>query len=178
MYTKRLDVLLDAWEQVCGGRDGQRLQLILIGVGQDTEKVRERIAALPVQNVRWVNKYVTDRAEIRNYLSAAEVYAFPSSHEGFPVAPIEAMACGLPLVAADASGVSDILEGGEASGGLLVPRGDVDAFAGALGRILDNEELRRELGERARRRVKDFFSLEVVGRRLYDFFLESGMSIR
>jgi glycosyltransferase involved in cell wall biosynthesis len=178
MYTKRLDVLLDAWEQVCCTRAGQNLLLLLIGVGQDTEKVRQRIAVLPTQNVLWVDKYVTDRTEIRHYLSAGDVYAFPSSYEGFPVAPIEAMACGLPLVAADASGVSDILEGGEASGGLLVPCGDVNAFARALGRILDNEAWRRELGKRARRRAKDFFSLEGVGRQLYNFFLQSGMSIK
>lgn len=178
MYTKRLDVLLDAWEQVCGSRAERNLLLLLIGVGQDAEKVRRRIAALPMQNVLWVDRYVTDRTEIRQYLSAGDVYAFPSGNEGFPVAPIEAMACGLPVVAANASGVSDILEGGEVSGGLIVPRGDVSAFAGSLGRILDNEAWRCELSQRARRRAKEFFSLEGVGRQLYDFFLQSGMSIQ
>jgi glycosyltransferase involved in cell wall biosynthesis len=178
MYTKRLDVLLDAWEQICCSRAEQNLLLLLIGVGQDTEKVRQRIAALPTRNVLWVDRYVTDRTEIRQYLSASDVYAFPSDNEGFPVAPIEAMACGLPLVAAKASGISDILAGGEASGGLMVPCGDVNAFAEALGRILDNEAWRHELGKRAQRRAKEFFSLEGVGRQLYDFFLQSGMSIQ
>jgi len=81
------------------------------------------------------------------------------------------MACGLPVVAADASGVSDIFEGGEASGGLVVPCGDATALALALGRVLDNEAWGRELGKRARCRVEEYFSLEVIGKQLRDFLL-------
>jgi glycosyltransferase involved in cell wall biosynthesis len=58
---------------------------------------------------------------MRQYLSVADVYVFPSRHEGFPVAPLEAMACGLPIVAAYAPGICDILSEGEESGGLVVP---------------------------------------------------------
>jgi glycosyltransferase involved in cell wall biosynthesis len=172
--TKRLDVLLDAWEQVCRQRTNRDLRLLLMGTGQDAEKLRQRIELLPMKNVLWVDKYVTDRTEIQRFLCAGDVYAFPSIYEGFPVAPIEAMACGLPLVAAEASGVPDILKGGEASGGLLVPRSDVAAFTLALGRILDDPDWRRELGKRARRRVEEYFSLEVVGRQLRDLIWKSG----
>ena len=174
LHTKRLDVLLDAWEQVCRERTGQNLRLLLIGTGQDAEKLRQRIARMPMQNVLWLDKYVTDRTALQNFLCASDVYAFPSMYEGFPVAPIEAMACGLPMVAAEASGVPDILKGGEVSGGLLVPCGDVAAFALALGRILDDRDWGRELGKRGRQRVEEYFSLEVVGRQLRDFLLKSG----
>lgn len=173
-HTKRLDVLLDAWEQICRERKERDLRLHLMGTGQDAEKLRDRIEALPVKNVLWLDKYVTDRAEIQRFLCAGDVYAFPSIYEGFPVAPIEAMACGLPMVAAAASGVPDILKDGEASGGLLVPRSDVAAFTLALGRILDDPDWRRELGKRARRRVEEYFSLEVVGQQLRDLLLKTG----
>lgn len=173
-HTKRLDVLLDAWEQICRERTERDLRLHLMGTGQDAEKLRDRIEALPIKNVLWLDKYVTDRAEIQRFLCAGDVYAFPSIYEGFPVAPIEAMACGLPLVAAAASGVPDILKGGEVSGGLLVPRSDVAAFTLALGRILDNPDWGRELGKRARRRVEEYFSLEVVGRQLSNLIWKSG----
>jgi glycosyltransferase involved in cell wall biosynthesis len=170
---KGLDILLDAWEQVCSERAGRDLRLLLMGTGTDTEKLRQRIAVLPMQNVLWIDRYVTDRTLMRHFLSTGDVYAFPSRYEGFPVAPIEAMACGLPLVAAEADGVPDIFEGGEDSGGIVVPRNDVAAFALALGRVLDDKALGLELGRRARRRAEEYFSLEVVGRQLRDFLLPS-----
>jgi glycosyltransferase involved in cell wall biosynthesis len=174
LQTKGLDVLLEAWEQVCRERPNQDLQLLLVGMGSDAEKLRQRLADFPSPRVRWVDHYV-DRLSIRRILSAGDVYAFPSRVEGFPVAPIEAMACGLPIVAAEASGVPDIVKDGEASGGIVVPCGDSAAFATALGYVLDNEALRQEWGKRARQRVEDYFSLEVIGQQLRNFLLKEAM---
>ena len=171
IHNKGLDVLMDAWEQVCRDRPHRDLRLLLVGTGSDADELRDRIATMQIQGVLWVNEYVRDRTAMRQYLSAADVYTLPSRHEGFPVAPIEAMACGLPVVAADAPGVPDIFEGGEASGGLVVPRGDATALALALGSVLDNEAWGRELGLRARYRVEDCFSLEAIGKQLRDFLL-------
>ena len=173
IQTKGLDILLDAWEKICSEREGRDMWLLLMGTGRDSEILRQRIADLPIQNVTWINKYVTDRSVLRSFLSSGDVYAFPSRHEGFAVAPIEAMACGLPLVAAAAPGVPDLLEGGEDSGGLMVPREDVGAFAQALSRVLDDQVLRIELGKRARCRIEQYFSLEAVGQQLRDFLLLS-----
>lgn len=172
LHRKGLDVLLEAWQQVYRDRPDKDLRLLLVGTGSDAEKLRDRIATMQLQGVIWVDEYVRDRTAIRRYLSAADVYTLPSRHEGFPVAPIEAMACGLPVVAADAPGVPDILEGGEASGGLVVPRGDVVALALALGRILDNEDWGRQLGELARKRAENCFSLEAIGTQLHNFLLK------
>jgi starch synthase len=144
---------------------------LLVGTGQHAEELGQRIATLRLPGVLWVNEFVQDRTAIRRYLSAADVYVFPSRHEGFPVAPIEAMACGLPLVAADAQGIPDILEGGEASGGLMVPRGNATELALALGRVLDDEAWSRELGRRARCRAEACFPLEAVGKQLRAFLL-------
>jgi glycosyltransferase involved in cell wall biosynthesis len=170
---KGLDLLLDAWERVCRERTGQDLRLLLVGTGQDAEELRQRIAAMQLRGVLWMNEFVHDRAAIRHYVSAADVYALPSRHEGFPVALIEAMACGLPVVAADAQGIPDILEGAEASGGLVVPRDNQAALALALGRVLDNEVWSRELGKRARCRVEACFSFEAVGKQLRTFLFNN-----
>jgi starch synthase len=126
---------------------------------------------MQLRGVIWLDEFVNDRTVIQRYLSAADVYTLASRQEGFPVAPIEAMACGLPVVAADAPGVPDILEGGEVSGGIVVPREDATALALALGRVLDDEAWARELGKRARCRVKQYFSPETVGKQLRDFLL-------
>ncbi|HEY0080860.1 MAG TPA: glycosyltransferase family 4 protein [Pyrinomonadaceae bacterium] len=171
---KGLDVLLDAWERVSLEREGRDLRLLLVGTGNDRDDLRRRIDGLEARNVFWVDEYVCDHSRLRNYLSAADVYAFSSRHEGFAVAPIEAMACGLPLVASDAPGVSDILEEGEFSGGIVVPTDDAPSLASALGRLLDDPALSRTLGQRARLRTANAFSLPAVGSRMRAFFLRRG----
>jgi starch synthase len=170
---KGLDILLDAWERVCRERTGRDLRLLLVGTGQDAEELRQRIAAMQLRGVLWVNEFVQDRTAIRRYLSAADVYVLPSRHEGFPVALVEAMGCSLPVVASDAQGVPDILEGGEASGGLVVPRNNVAELALALAYALHDEAWSHELGKRARDRVEACFSLETVGKQLRTFLLNS-----
>ena len=81
------------------------------------------------------------------------------------------MACGLPVVAADAAGISDILEEGEASGGLVVPRENAQALALALGRVLDDEAWRHELSKCAQMRVQECFSFETIGKQLRDILI-------
>lgn len=168
---KGLDILLDAWQQICGERPDQDLRLLLVGTGSNAEQLRQRIDDMKLKGVLWLNEFVSDRNVIQQYLSAADVYTLPSRQEGFPVAPIEAMACSLPVVAANAPGVPDILEGGEVSGGIIVPREDATALAIALGRVLDDELWGRELGKRARLRVESCFASETVGKQLRDFLL-------
>ena len=169
LHRKGLDVLVEAWRRLSG--DGRRL--LLVGTGAHAEELRTLLA--PVDGVEWIDEYVLDRERMRRYLSAADVYVLPSRHEGFPVAPIEAMACGLPVVAADAPGVRDIFAGGEASGGLVVPRGDAQALAAALEGLLTDESRRLELGRRARQRVEEAFSLDAVGGQLREFFVRRGL---
>jgi glycosyltransferase involved in cell wall biosynthesis len=85
------------------------------------------------------------------------VFAFPSRLEGSPNAILEAMATGLPIVATRIGGIVDLLEDGRT--GLLVPPGDAEALAMALGRILCDANFRAGLGSRARTRAVRDFSL-------------------
>jgi glycosyltransferase involved in cell wall biosynthesis len=165
---KGLDVLLEAWRLICSQRPEGDILLLLIGSGRDADQLDDEIRHTAVPHVRWIRNYILDRAGIRQYLSAADVYVFPSRHEGFPVAPLEAMACGLPVVAASAPGVADIFDEGEHSGGLVVPAGNAIALGQNLGRLLDDEWAARILGVRARARVARAFSLETVGAQLQE----------
>ena len=166
---KGLDVLLDAWRKLADdafARDERHL--VLVGSGEDANEVRRRVSALSLPGIHVVDEWVQDRARMRSILSAADVYAFPSRHEGLPVSPLEAMACGVPVVGADATGVADVV--GDA--GVVVPRDDPEALARAIDALLSDDDRRAELGRRARARVQERFSLEAVGTQLRAFLFD------
>lgn len=168
VWRKGLDLLLEAWRTITGTRADRDLRLLLVGSGEGAPDVRRRVEVVSLQGVHLVEEWVRDRGRMRALLSAADVYAFPSRHEGLPVAPLEAMACGLPVVGADASGVRDVV----GDTGVVVPTDDATALAGAVGALLDDDARRADLGRRARRRVEERFSLEPVGAQLRAFLLD------
>jgi starch synthase len=170
LWKKGLDILVEAWASVTAARPLAELVLLLVGTGGDAGEVRSRIAERRLTNVVWVDRYLHDAGEIARLLAAADVYAFPSRHEGFPVAPIEAMACGLPVVSAAVSGMADVLGDGERTGGVLVPPGDAARLADAVAELLADPERSRELGEVARRRALEFRPA-AVGQRLREFLV-------
>lgn len=169
IQRKGLDLLLEAWAQVCHRRPGVNLLLLLVGTGQDATELHRRLEAFEYPTVRWQDEYITDRNVLLRYLSAGDIYVLPSRHEGFPVAPLEAMAGSLPVVAAAAPGIPDIFAAGDDHGGIVVPLEDTDALARALGALIDDSELRARLGANARRRVEEQYSYEAVGERLRAF---------
>jgi len=170
LHQKGLDVLLDAWGTLATrpGLPGRRL--LLVGSGADDAALRARLP----QGAVWVDRYVPEKARVAELLAAGDIYAFPSRHEGFAVAPLEAMATGLPVVAARAPGVAELLPQGRRSGGVVVPTGDSQALAAALGELLSDPAKRARLGKWARRRAEEAFSLEAVGRRLRRVVLGEG----
>ncbi len=167
IHRKGLDILVAAWATA---RPEDRL--VIIGSGQDQAEFTQLLETSGLKNVDWISNYTTDRTLLRRWLSAADIYVTASRIEGMPVAPLEAMACGLPIVATDAQGLPDILNAGEVSGGLLIARDDIAALSGAIERLRRDPELRQRLGEAARRRVEQAFSTTSVSTTL-DRLLES-----
>lgn len=159
IQRKGLDVLAEAWASFAAARPDA--ELVMIGSGQDQAAFARITAGLP--QIRRVDTYVTDPSLIRRWLSAADAYITLSRVEGMPVAPLEALACGLPMVASDAHGLPDILALGEISGGVLVRREDAPAAAAALRRLYDDPGLRRRLSTAARENVEHRYSIGAVG---------------
>jgi glycosyltransferase involved in cell wall biosynthesis len=168
LWRKGLDTLLDAWAPLARAQAESERRLVLVGSGEDLPEVRRRIESESLPGVHVVDAWVHDRRRLADLLAAADVYAFPSRHEGLAVAPIEALAAGLPVVASDARGVADVVGGA----GVVVPTGDAAALAGAIGELLADPGRRAELGRRARARAEERYSLAAVGAALRSFLLD------
>jgi glycosyltransferase involved in cell wall biosynthesis len=99
------------------------------------------------------------REQIAACYASAEIFALPSTGEGFGLVFLEAMAFSKPVVAAAAGGATDVIEDG--INGLLVPPRDTGQLAQALGRLLNDEALRAELGRRGAEMVRQMYQFEV-----------------
>ena len=173
---KGLDVLVEAWKQFAATRADARAYLI--GSGQDHAAFAGLLQDRAPDRLTWISSYVTDRPRMRQWLSAADAYLITSRTEGMPVAPLEAMACGLPVVSSDAHGLPDIFTAGEEHGGIVTAREDVNAIVAALERLAAQPDLRSRLGRAARRRVEEHFSIPAVGAALSRFLRENAASAR
>lgn len=136
---KNHTLLFDAVSQLV--RAGRDPVVAVVGGGSEEMSLRASVTSMGLDgHVRFVG-WRTDLARV---YAGSDVVALTSNNEGTPVSLIEALAAGRAVVATDVGGVRDVLENGRL--GLLVPPGDADALAGALGRLLDDESLRASLG--------------------------------
>ena len=134
------------------------VHLLLAGKPLDSayaERLHEQAAELGIsQRVTFLD-YVED---IPAFLAELDLFVFPSRMEGSPVALLEAMASGCAAIANDVAGSHDLIVHGDS--GWLVPAEDQRALATALRELLDQPELRRQLGEAAQRRVATHYTIE------------------
>jgi glycosyltransferase involved in cell wall biosynthesis len=108
-------------------------------------------------------------------MKQADLFVLPSRYEGFGIAVVEAMACGLPVIATDCpSGPAEILRHGE--DGILVPPEDVDALATALAELMADQGKRRSLGSRGIEAARRF-DLDLVSQS-WDELLEAVVTAR
>ncbi|HKP24491.1 MAG TPA: glycosyltransferase family 4 protein [Dongiaceae bacterium] len=164
---KGLDILVEAWKQFAERRPDA--QAYLIGSGPDHAAFAQLLRDRAPDRLTWISSYVTDRPRMRQWLSAADAYLITSRSEGMPVAPLEAMACELPVISSDAHGLPDIFAAGEEHGGIVTAREDISAIVTALERLANDPSLRLRLGRAARRRVEQHFSIPAVGAALSRF---------
>ncbi|MBA3312205.1 MAG: glycosyltransferase family 4 protein [Planctomycetaceae bacterium] len=156
--AKGYDRLIEAFASIAGGHPEWRLTIVGEGP-QRTVLQRQIIEAGLAERVELVGR-VSDPSD---FFAKASLFVLPSRYEGFPNALLEAMAAGLPAVAFDGpASVRQIVR--DKVDGLLVPDGDVTAFAACLEELMQDEELRRSLGAAARD-VVDRFSLDAFFRR-------------
>ena len=149
---KNVDVLIDAVATLAGERS---VTALIAGDGPQLPALREIAVARRAPVV-----FAGMRRDIPHVLAAADVSAHLSSAEGFSNSVIEAMACGLPVIASSASSHPEQIVDGVH--GLLVPLRDTPAVAHAIRRLRDDDEGRRRMGNQARDRTVTHFSLATM----------------
>jgi glycosyltransferase involved in cell wall biosynthesis len=166
VYQKGLDTLLHAFVRIA--RERPRVELRLAGRGKDVERVRELARELGVaERVRLVPD--VERAQVLELFSGALALLMPSRLEGLPMVPAEAMAAGVPVVAASVGAVPEVVD--PPRGGILVPPDDPEALAGAALRLLDDPAGRAALSASARASAERF-SWDAVAERHLEFLRE------
>lgn len=133
---KGLDELLEAWRRLA-----PRPQLVIAGGrGWGLERLRKSLQRYEADGEIVITGYVPT-ARLADLYRGAALFVYPSRDEGFGLPPLEAMACGAPVIATLAGAIPEVT--GEAA--ILVPPADSDALHHAMRRALESEALRREL---------------------------------
>ena len=147
---KNLTTLLDAYAEVSRRFPDVPL-LVGGGKGWLYDAIFERLDTLGLRDKVTFVGYL-DEDELPFWYAAATVFVFPSIYEGFGMPPLEAMACGTPVVTSNTSSLPEVV--GDA--GLMVDPHSADALADALTRVLNDRELHADLAERGLRRATTF----------------------
>jgi glycosyltransferase involved in cell wall biosynthesis len=137
--------------------------------GLERERIEEIIAELGMQDITTLPGRLSQEI-LPSYYAAADVCVVPSHYEPFGLVAIEAMASYTPVVASNVGGLQFTVIPEET--GLLAPPQDVDAFANAIDRILNNPQWRDKLGQNGRKRVESKFSWDGVATQLADLYTE------
>ncbi len=135
------------------------LRLVVIGDGELRAELENAAGQLGIGDR---TTFLGTRRDVAQLLPGLDVSCLSSVHEGVPIALMEAMAAGLPIVASDCGAVRDIVEDGEQ--GYVIPVGDAGRFAARLGLLAADPDLRARLGKAARARAEHEFGIERTAR--------------
>ena len=155
--AKRLDILLQAVHQL--QQEGLAFHLDMVGDGELRSQVEQQISDLGIE------AHVTchgSQKDVVSYLTGADIFVLSSDREGLPNAVMEAMACGLPVVATRAGGTPDLVH---PQNGFLVDCQDIEGLTNGMRELLLNAELRQTMGEAGRTLIEKEFSMEAMVRK-------------
>ncbi|MDT4897817.1 MAG: L-malate glycosyltransferase [Acidobacteriota bacterium] len=142
-----------------------RARLVMVGDGSERSLAEHRARCLGVDEQC---SFVGKQPKISDYLSASDVLLLPSEQESFGLAALEAMACEVPVIASRVGGIPEVVTDGET--GFLSEVGDVEKMSADAARLAADEELRREMGRRARESAISRYSTDLVIPQYINFY--------
>ena len=156
--VKRIDDVIQLFVRVTQLLpEGRRGVLFLVGDGPEKPRME---ALAESMGVAAAVRFLGIQHDFRTLLQHSDVFLLPSTIEGFGLSALEALSCGVPVVASRAGGLVEVVEDGKT--GFLCPVGDVAAMADAVLRILSIPNLRSALAQNARRQVEERWQSDQV----------------
>ena len=147
------DVLLKAMLKIL--KNIPDAKLVFVGSGGMGEELKRLSKKLGIVKYVKFAGFVGDVLKKALYYKSADVFVLPSiGLESFGIVNLEAMACGVPIVASKIGGVPDVVKDGE--NGLLVPPRDSEALANGIIHLLENKDVREKMGKNGREKVKEY----------------------
>jgi glycosyltransferase involved in cell wall biosynthesis len=135
-----------------------RPKLVIVGKWRNISYRRQLMQLIdPIKDAVIEAGFVCDEL-MPTYYTLADVFVSPTLLEGFGLPLAESLACGTPVVTAEAGSTSEVL----GPGGISVPQRDSKSLAIEISQLLQDESLRRELGEKGRKHIQENFSLEAM----------------
>lgn len=150
---KAFDVLIQSFADLLA--TGLAATLLIAGDGPERESLQNQVASDGVADSVRLIGHVADPQDV---YAAADVFALSSTSEGLPNSLLEAMACGVPVVATAVGAVPSVVT--DESNGLLCPAGDASTLTLALNRLLSNEALRDQFSAAARDTIENRYSFK------------------
>lgn len=145
---------------------GMPLGLRLVGDGPERPHI---VALVDTLGLREHVLFLGERVDLPTVLRDSDLFLLPSETESFGLAALEALACGVPVVASRVGGIPEVITDGEV--GLLAPVGDVSAMASHAARLLTDDRLRAQFSRAARQRADTHFQREPIVARYESLYL-------
>ena len=160
--AKGYEDMIDAFHML--SQRAQQPKLLMVGAGSHVESIREQIGNL---NLNQSVILAGEREDVHQLLALSDVYASSSHREGLPLAVLEAMMVGLPVVATSVGDIPNVVT---KETGVVVPPHRPELLAAALEDLLQNPEKRHAMGKAAHRRAMDEYSVDAWMRRHLDLY--------
>ena len=143
--------------RACGEllRRGLNFRLIIAGDGRKKEQLQHLAEQQAPGRVSFIGKI--PRADMYRCYSAADLFVFPGIRESLGMVYLEAQSCGLPVVAFRNAGVPEAVQDGKTA--ILVPLFAMEPFADAIGQLITDKNMRKQMGLAAKSYVREFHDL-------------------
>jgi glycosyltransferase involved in cell wall biosynthesis len=148
-YIKGFDLLIDSWSAIAPDYPGWKLRIV--GGGERAQDLINQIDQLSLNNVV---EMIPSSDDVKSLLLSSSIYAMSSREEGLPMAVIEAMECGLPVVAFNNIGASYLVKDKE--NGLVCDIGNTEALSSNMEALMNDKEMRQEMGCKSKEMAQQF----------------------